>query len=293
MFKANLIKLIFLLILAILAGCSGVQTFQSNLRAGDTASVAAGWKHNFSRDNIMVTVTPATGAPIIYLPGNSAVRAVVNMYPDPLSSMVISEATSQDITPFAQTYAMGTSFYTSGDRDWWQTVVFIDLPDTLPAGLTSIEISNSAGDSVTSSVNIIDGTGQAETFDINQNGPMNPDQFSAMERVDHFVISFSSPVIPYAIQVDFTHDADVNNGGTGKAYVSNPRGDLKNITWKDDGNNLQVLLMPTHLNSISDIKDFKFYVAGGINNLSSDRIIAVDSSGALMTGVVASVIAAK
>ncbi|MDH5570794.1 MAG: hypothetical protein OEY89_03450, partial [Gammaproteobacteria bacterium] len=125
MLKTNLIKSIFLLLTTVLASCSGVQTFQSSLRAGDTAAVAAGWKHNFSRDNITVTITPSVGEPIVYLPGNSAVRAVVNMYPDPLSSMVVSEATNQDITPFAQTYALGTNFYTAGDKDWWQTVVFL------------------------------------------------------------------------------------------------------------------------------------------------------------------------
>jgi len=293
MLKTNLIKFIFLLLTTILAGCSGVQTFQSTLRAGETAAVAAGWKHNFSRDNITVTVTPSIGAPIIYLPDDPAVRAVVNMYPDPLSSMVISDETNQDITPFAQTYALGTSFYTSGDKDWWQTVVFVDLPDSLPTGLTNIEISNSAGDSATSSLNIIDGIGQAEIFEIDQNGPMSMNQFSSLERVDHFVISFSASVIPHAIQINLSHDPDAATGGVGKAYVSNPRGDLKSIMWNDDGSNLQVLLTPTQIQPLSSMTDFKFYVSGGITNLIANNIVAVDINGAPLTGVTANVTAEK
>lgn len=293
MFKINLLKIICLLLISILAGCSGVQTFQSTLRAGDTAAVAAGWKHDFSRDNITVTITPSAGAPVIYLSGNPAVRAVVNMYPDPLSSLIISEATSQDITPFAQTYALGTSFYTSGDKDWWQTVVFVDLPNILPTGLTNITISNQAGDSVTSSLNIIGGVGQAELFNVDQNGPLNVNQLAALERINHFVVSFSGSVIPYAVQIGFSHSPDVTAGGSGKTYVSNPRGDLKSISWNDDGNNLQVVLTPSQSKLLTSLTDFKFYVSGGVSNLLANNIVAVDVNGNPVSDVTASITAEK
>lgn len=293
MFKNSLLKIIFILSIANLVACSGVQTFQSSLRAGDTAAIAAGWKQNFSRDKITVTITPSSGLPVTLLPGDAAVRAVVNMYPDPISSMVISEATNQDITPFAQTYALGTSFYTLGDKDWWQTTVFIDLPASLPVGLATVEISNLAGASVLSTVNIVSGIGQPELFEVDQNGPLNTDQFAALERVDHFVVSFSGNVIPHAIQVSFSHDADVTSGGLGKVYVSNPRGDLKSISWNDDGINLQVLLTPTGMQSVSDLVDFKFYVAGGVTNLAALDVIAVDINGLPVLGVSASVVVGK
>jgi len=293
MFKNKLLSLLILSIITLLTGCSGVQTFQSSLRAGDTAAVAAGWKHNFSRDNITVIITPSIGPPITYLPGNLAVRGVVNMYPDPLSSMVVSEATDQDITPFARTYAFGTSFFTSGDKDWWQTTVFIDLPNTLPTGLANIEVINTQGDSVASTVNIIEGVGQTEVFDVDQNGPLTDAQFSALERIEHFVVSFSGAEIPHAIQVDFTHDPDVDNSGVGRAYVTNPRGDLKNIMWNDNGINLQVLLTPTQLQSVSDMQDFKFYVSGGITNLLMNNIVAVDINGNSVAGIVVDVTAEK
>ncbi|MDH5571629.1 MAG: hypothetical protein OEY89_07680, partial [Gammaproteobacteria bacterium] len=200
---------------------------------------------------------------------------------------------NQDITPFAQTYALGTNFYTAGDKDWWQTVVFVDLPSSLATGATDISISNVAGDSVVSSLNIIDGIGQPELFDVDQNGPMNLDQLSVLERIEHFVVSFSASIIPHAIQVDFNHDPDAANGGTGKAYVSNPRGDLKSITWNDDGTNLRVLLTPAQLQSVSDIKDFKFYVSGGITNLASNNIVAVDINGNPVPGVTVEIITAR
>jgi hypothetical protein len=291
--KTNLLKLIYLSLLILLAGCSGVQTFQSSLRAGDTAAVAAGWKHDFSRDSLLVSITPSVGVPVFYLPGNPAVRGVINLYPDPLSSMVISQATNQDITPFAQTYAMGTNFFTSGDKDWWQTVVFIDLPDTLPTGLATINITNKVGASVTSSINIIEGVGQAEGFDAEQNGPLTINQFASLERVEHFVVSFSAGVIPHAIQIDFSHDPDAANGGVGKAYVSNPRGDLKSVMWNDNGSNLQVLLAPAQAQSLSSMTEFKFYVSGGITNLLASNITAVDINGVPMNGITAEIVAGK
>jgi len=293
MIKANLIKITALFLTTALVGCSGVQTFKSHLRAGETAAVAAGWKHNFSRDNITVTITPSIGSPIIYLPNDPAVRGVVNMYPDPISSMVVSDASDQDITPFARTYALGTNFFTSGDKDWWQTTIFIDLPNTLPTGLTNIEITNTQGDSVASTVNIIDGIGQAEIFDVDQNGPLTETQFAALERIDHFVVSFTGDVKPHAIQVDFTHDPDVNNGGVGKAYVSNPRGDLKSIIWSDNGTGLKVLLTPTQLQAVSDMQDYKFYVSGGITNLLMSNVLAVDIDGNSLTDIVVDVTAKK
>lgn len=293
MYKNYFISVYIIGLMVMLSGCSGVQTFQSNLRAGDTAVVAAGWKHNFSRDNIQVTITPSTGPQLNYSPGDPAVRAVVNMYPDPVSSILISQATNQDLTPYAQTYALGTGFYTGGDKDWWQTTVFVDLPNNIPTGLTTILISNTAGDFVESTVNIVDGAGQPELFDVDQNGPMSQHQLASLERVEHFVVSFSSAVIPYAIQVNFRHDADSSAGGVGKAYVSNPRGDVKSIMWQDDGNNLQVILTPTQPQVLSSVLDFKFYVSGGIENLLADSITAVDINGSPITDVNVNISAGK
>jgi len=293
MFKTNLLKITYLCLMITLVGCSGVQTFQSSLRAGDTAAVAAGWKHDFSRDNITVIITPSIGAPITYLPNDPAVRGVVNMYPDPISSLLISEATEQDLTPYAQAYAQSLSFFTDGDRDMWQTTVFIDLPASLPIGLANIEISNVAGDTVISSINIIEGQGNAEDFIVDINGPLSKNQFSALERVEHFEVSFSSAVIPYAIQANLSHAPDVNTGGVGVAHVSNPRGDLKGILWKDNGSDLQVLLTPSKFQPLARMIDFKFYVSGGVSDLAMVDVVAVDINGNPVTGVIADIVSGK
>jgi len=286
MFKHTLLKFFILYLTTLIAGCSGVQTFQSSLRAGDTAAVAAGWKKNFSRNDITVTITPSVGEQIVYQPNHPGVRAVVNMYPDPISSMVVSDAIDVDMTYGAQDYALGTNFFTNGDRDWWQTVVFVDLPNTLPAGISNIEIQNNNGDYVSSTVNVIAGAGEAEAFDIEVNGPLNPHQFKALERVPHYEISFTSnDVVPHAMEISMSHLPDMNNGGNGIVYVSNPRGDLKNILWNDDGFNLKVILTPARTLSLTEMKDFKFYISGGIGSLVVTNITAVDSNGIVLSGI--------
>lgn len=156
---------LFILITGFLGGCVGTRTFHEIARAGDTVAVAAGWKHNFTRDNITVTITPSSGAPIVLPPRDPAIRAVVNLYPDPVSSILVSQETGQDITPYAQTYAdMVSGNFTQGDKDWWQTSVFVDLPLSLPVGNTAIAVSTPQGETASSVVEIVSGTGRPNTF---------------------------------------------------------------------------------------------------------------------------------
>lgn len=284
-------KLLFLpLFLVILAGCSGVKTYPAMARAGDTVAIAAGWKQHFSRNEIVVTITDANGITTTYLPGDPAVRAVVNLYPDPVSSIIISEETNQDLTPYAQIYSSSVNTnITSDDKDWWQTSVFIDLPSTMATGSASINIGSVSSETSSTTLEIIGGTGTVENFQT-EFGPLNPDQLASMERVGHYIISFTGSVIPYGIQVELSHLPDVNNGGAGKVYVVNTRGDLKNINWVDDGaSTLKVLLTPSQPKVLDNMKDFKFYVAGGIDGLIVNNVIAVDVNGNPVSGVVASI----
>ncbi len=278
-----------MLLPAALAGCIGAQTFRETARAGDTVALAAGWKHYFTRDNITVTITPSTGSPIVYPPNDAAVRAVINLYPDPLSSLLVSAETQQDLTPSAQTYAgLVSSMFTKGDKDWWETSVFVDLPASLPVGSTNVSITNPQGESVSSDVMIVNGAGQPTTFEATT-GPINSYQLASMERVGHYTIRFSGTTIPYAIQAALSHDPDVDHGGAGRAYVVNTRGDIKNTVWKDDGSNLRVILTPAKETALDDMKDFKFYVAGGINGLQLVNVKAVDVNGNPVTGVTATI----
>lgn len=290
--RANLFSLIGILVLIqFVVGCSGVHTYPAFARAGDTVSIAAGWKQDFSKNNILVTITPSSGSQIFYFPGNPSIRAVVNLYPDPLSSLIVSTETGQELTPYATTYAsLINAGFTKGDNDWWQTTVFIDLPDTLPVGNTTIEVSSSSGELATSTFEIIAGAGQPEAFLADPGGPISIDQLASMERVQNYQVLFDSAVIPYAIQAEFSHLPDLNNGGTGKAYVVNPRGDLKNISWSDDGTNLKVMIVPAQAKYLGAMSDFKFYVAGGISGLTVTNIQAVDDTGNPLAGVTANLL---
>lgn len=284
------IRLFASLILAasFLWGCAGAKTFQEVARAGDTVALASGWKQNFSSDNITVTVTPPVGAATVYGPNDPAIRAVIDLYPDPLSSILVSKQIGHDLTPFAQTYANVTNSLTNGDPDWWQTTVFIDLPDTLPVGTTTIDITNPQGESVQSTVDIVSGAGTAGTFE-SSGGPLTPDQLAAMKRVAHNTISFSGATVPYAIQLDLNHSPDAAHGGTGYSHVVNPRGDLKSVQWTDTGTNMRIILLPTRSQPLSTMKGFKLYVAGGITNLSLVSVKAYDSSGSPVSGITASI----
>ena len=275
---------------ALLSGCGGMRTFHEYARAGDTVALAAGWKHDFARDKITVTITPAAGAPQVYAPGNPAIRAVVNLYPDPISSLVVSQKTRQDLTPYARTYGDSLiAAFTTNDRDWYETTVFLDLPVTLTTGLATIDIVSDQGETASSTLDIIPGTGQPNTFDAVWMGPLEDFQLAGLERIPHYIISFGGATVPYAMQLAFTHAPDASHGGAGVAHVANPRGDLKSLVWNDNGTNLKVLLRPAKTTDNNSLKDCKFYVAGGITGLAVNSVQAFDANGATVAGVTASI----
>lgn len=287
-------QLWLLALLMLLGGCAGVQTFPNVARSGDTVAVAAGWKQDFTRDDLTVIITAADGLVIVYPPGDPAVRAVVNLYPDPLSSMIVSERTGQDLTPYARTYAdMVNVNFTGGDRDWWQTTVFIDLPPGLALGPATVMLSNAAGLQATTAMEIVAGAGTPAVFNAELAGPLQPDQLAALERVAHYSVRFSGAILPHAIQVDLSHDPDADHGGSGRAHVVNPRGDIKGIAWTDDGENLRVLLTPVRDGAIGALTDFKFYVGGGVGDLALVSVRAFDVSGNPISGITADVVAGR
>ena len=59
------IKIFTLLICITLASCGAERTFHDYARGGDTVAVPVGTRTTFNKDNITVTITPFTGAPII------------------------------------------------------------------------------------------------------------------------------------------------------------------------------------------------------------------------------------
>ncbi len=276
------ILVLLIIVLLALCGCSGKTTFHQYARAGDTVALAAGWKHSFSKDSITVTITPAAGTPVVYAPNDPRIRAVANLYPDPLSSLVVSDQIDFDLTPSARTYAGLINYVvTDYDKDWWETSVFIDLPDSLTVGPAAISVVSAAGETYAATVAIIAGAGSVNTFNTRESSYLNPNQLASLERVAHHTISFSGDIVPYAMQLEFSHQSD------SLIHVANPRGDLKNLAWTDDGTKLRVVVTPANLGGIASLKDCKFYVAGKVYDLSLLSLQAVDQDGNAITTVTA------
>lgn len=288
----NIIKysplLIFLLL--ILQGCAGTHTYTNTVLAGETAVVGAGWKHHFAHDNVTVTFTPEVGAPIIYLPGDSAIRGIINLYPDPLSSLVISEQVQRDITSSSLQYATLMKSYTDGGNEWWQTTVYLDTPPGLPVGETTITITTPEGETATSIVNVVGAGGSPDSFIGEGSGSLNRVMFQSMERIDHYVVEFTGTTIPAAIQVDLSSTLLLDTAIKGK------RGDISTLNWSDDGSgNYRVIIMPASQGSVSRISDFSFYVPiasglAGVTTLAfNGPVQAFDDTGSPITDIDANI----
>ncbi len=198
----NWSSLLIVVIAVATSGCAGRQTFSDTAREGETVAVAAGLKHAFTRENITVTITPASGSPVTYPANDPAIRAVTNLYADPLSSIVISREIGNNETPFAQTYA-GTvaSFFTGDDKDWWQTLVILDLPTPMAAGLATVDVSTLDGtETASATLNIVAGTGAPNSLDAEVLGPLQQDQLTSLQRVEHYTVQFSGPPLQHRMQ---------------------------------------------------------------------------------------------
>jgi hypothetical protein len=282
-------KILFTILLSVvLASCGGTTSFNETARAGDSVAVPVGMQPNFSKDNITVTITPSSGPDIIYTANDSAIRAIINLYPDPVSNMLVSRGIGEDTSAFASTYATSLIVSANNDKDWYQTTVFLDLPSTLPTGTTQIEINNGLGDTHTVLLDIIPGIGSAHSFNSDFNGGLiiNADILDSLARANHTIINTASATsIPHAIEITLTHNPDNTAGGTGKAFVVNPLGYLKTVSWSDDGTNMKIILMQSKDGIIDDMNDYKFYVAGTTTNLAFGSVKGYDVNGNDISGI--------
>lgn len=287
-----------------LAACSGTQTFTTAARAGDTVTLAVGWQKNLLRQNLTVTVTASNGSKTVYGPNDVHVRAIINLYPDPASRAVVGTMTNQDLGTGANTTGSNINqFITTDatgehDNDWWQTSVLLDLPSPMPTGVATITMADSAGASIKStSVMIVSGTGASNPFSIYYppNGnPINlsPNAMLSMERAERYTVTFANAttdsngymIIPHSIQIQFSHTPNV-----GKTWIVNPRGDIKDVMWRDDGTTITVMLMSTRGKTPAQMLDYKFYVSGGVTALAQTSLKAYDVNGVAMTGITAAI----
>ncbi|MDH5387592.1 MAG: hypothetical protein OEY06_03975 [Gammaproteobacteria bacterium] len=283
-------KMLILFICAVsLISCGALRTFHEYARAGDTIAVPVGTKANFSKDNITVTITPPVGNIIVLNATDPKVRAIINFYPDPISSMIVSREIGTNLTPAATTYA-DTMLITAGrDKDYFQTVVFIDLPATLPVGLTQVEISNGLGELHQATLDVIDGIGTANSFnsDFSSGLLLSADMLDSLARTSHTTVNIDSAVIPHAIEISFTHDPDASIGGVGKAFVVNPLGYRKTLHWSDDGTNMTIIMNESKAGLIDHMNDYKFYITGTVTGLVFGTVKGYDINGALISGVTA------
>lgn len=283
-----------------LGGCAGTQSFGTAARAGDTVVLPVGWL-NLKRQNLTVTIADANSIVTTYSPGSDAVRAVANLYPDPSSLAVVSSRTKTGLGPGGNI----NGWVTGQDREWWQSIIMLNLPSSLAPGIATINIVDSAGASIPPlTVTVLPGTGSPSSFEATfGGGPVNwlsafPSYLRDMETTARYMVTFSGGVMPHSIQLGFTHTP-----GVGVPWIVNPTGDMKSAVWSDDTNgNLKVMLAPINgitlpkLTGINNpiavgLVQFKFYIAGGITGLSQPTIKAYDITGSPITGVTATVTA--
>lgn len=267
----------------LMSGCTAQKAFPSSVRAGDTVTLPLGWSQTLKRQEVTVVITGSDSITYTYPPGDSAVRALAHVFPDPLSRLVVGTETNQALGVNANIHGAAIeSQVTDGDKDISQAMLMLNLPSTLAVGTASIVVKNASDTSVTGSpifLNVIPGAGSPSVFQ--QNGTamsLSSEMISTLERAPATSVSFSGPTIPYGIQIELSRDS-----GVGKPWVANPRGDIKTVNWSDDGSRVRVLITPSNGVLLSNISHFKFYVAGGVTGLAVVSVKAFDQNGNAVT----------
>jgi hypothetical protein len=274
-------------IATLLAGCTATNTFSTAVRSGDTVALAVGWNIPVNMNNLTAQITDSSGMITNYGLGDSRFRTVAQLYPDPVSDVVTGTQTLQN---YDGRWDSGIGYFfnqiTSNDPDWNQTVVYMDLPQGMATGVATINLAGPSGNLTAKplKVNVLPGMGVSNPFNTAGYGPAS-DYLYAAERHNYYTITFTGATIPSAIQVDMTRTA-----GVGAPWVTQGRGDLKNLSWRDDGStSLRVMLSTNHGAPMADIKGFKFYVAGRITGLEVTNVSAYYATGAPVSGIVANV----
>lgn len=283
-------SLVVLCVVTTLFGCASRRAFTTSAQAGDTVILGIGWHPEVRRNDLTLTLTDAMGNEAIYLPGDPAVRAVVNLYPDPVSSFIVD--TELGVNPVAQDTGILHLAVTNGNKEYSEKFVLIDLPTTLSTGQTNIDITSATGDVIKPlRVEILPGLGSPNVLG-NYNGwSVDDSNLQYMERAPYYAVGFSGSTIPHAIQIDITHNPDSNNGGTGTAFVTAARADMKSIAWSDNGTDLlRVILTPSGA-ALDDMQHFRFYVAGGLTGLLENGVTAFDINGVPVPGISANITA--
>jgi len=237
-------------------------------RAGDTVAISLGPQEALSRRDLTVTITPATGGTLTYDASDPILRAVVTLFPDPVSRVAVEAARRP----------AGDGDGPAAATDGSQTVVYLALPDTLPIGVATVRITGPEGR--TFAPVAVDVLPAAAPTGQGSRGGGAVEALAAFERTEHHTISFAGPSAFHSAQVALAYEA-----GAERPVVVNPRPAVKNVAWFDDGSVLRVLLTPTDGRTPVTVDDFTFYVAGTVGELRVIGVSAYDVSGARIGAV--------
>lgn len=279
------------LLAMLLSACAGVSTFPgdnstgSTVRAGATVALELGWVQNLTRQNMTVTVVDSAGTTTVYGPNDPHIRAIFNAYPDPVSNLIVGAQTGQSMGANATYAAALINYRTGSDPDWSQTTLLLDLPSPMANGLASITVAGPSGQMTPNPITLtIKGTvGIPSNFVSQTNGSVNS-YLPLLERAPNYRVTFTGNAVPHSIQLTMAYTP-----GVGKAWIANPRGDIKNVIWTDNGSALQVMLAPANGVTPDNLLKFKFYVAGGVTNLTTTNVKAYNVNGNLISGITAQV----
>jgi hypothetical protein len=156
--------------------------------------------------------------------------------------------------------------------------------------VTTVTATDGFGNSASSTLDIIQDTGgKPNSLRAYSVGSLNRQYLASLERSSHYEVSLTASTLPYAVEIDFTHDADIDSGGVGRAYAVDPVSGIKTLIWSDDGSSMKVIMMPAKEGLIKRVQDFKFYIAGGVTNVWPTLVQAYDNAGNPVAGVNANV----
>lgn len=273
-----------------LVGCTGVNTFTTGARPGETIAVAIGYQQKVNRNNLTIYVTPQSGSPYTYGPGDTRIRTVFQAYPDPVSKLVVADRAhttygTQFPDYIIDAWGNGVRNLTNGDNDWSETFVLFDLPTDIANGAASLQFT-SGGLNLTAApitIQVLPGpAASTQPFQYFNGTYPNQAPYTGGERASHFVVNFTGPegTIPNSIEAVFSRTL----GSTGDPWVTHGRGDLKNLMWSDSGSEIKVMLTPVKGEPLTSLKDLKFYVTGSVTTLSLVSLKAYDVSGNPLSG---------
>ena len=200
--KEYIIKIYFvLLVLMLVQGCAGVNTFPTIARAGDTVSILVGGSEDARKETISATLTDANNN-AWDLQALGLIRSVFNVRADGRSKGLYN-STFLDINT---SWAFG--------HEPVQTVLVVDLPDGAAPSVGVVSISTNTSDNSSGfggalaiNIEIIPGTGSVDEFLFKHiiSGDTAAD-FSRMEPLPHAKISFGAPgniLAAVSLVVDF------------------------------------------------------------------------------------------